>query len=112
MGGLGTNCQAFSGAQDMTGNVWEWVTDWTTSGPEASTTTALTTNPYSFTSDIVFGVTTQGYNGTAFVTGLPVALGRGGGSGDNTASGPYAIRADQAPSASNWWLGFRCCIGR
>ncbi len=117
--GQGTSCVTAFGAQDMNGNVWEWVGDWMSAGAvptTTSTSTGLRTTANSnagVSPDVTFGINTSADDSVSgFQTGLPAALARGGGSGDRAACGPYAIRADTAPVGAQWFIGFRCCLER
>ena len=91
------SCISKWGAQDMVGNVWEWVGDW---GDLAQDCTNW---PAGFGSDLsCIG------DGTATGATLPGALVRGGDWALGTDAGVFAVRGTAGPSFAIDNVGFRC----
>jgi formylglycine-generating enzyme required for sulfatase activity len=100
--GSRTNCKSSWGAFDMVGNEGEWVADWadraTVGFTDWTTVTGLPGNDFSL----------FGGNGSGAVAQIPGALARGGdfvlGAGD----GVFMVSANNPPTTSNVFIGFRC----
>lgn len=88
-------CVSSHGANDMVGNLWEWVGDWVPRSTDCGSWDAI-------------GDDYQCLAGAA-TTGPPGALLRGGSFGDGTSAGPFAVigRSLDGPSASYQFFGFR-----
>jgi formylglycine-generating enzyme required for sulfatase activity len=91
--GANDACKSAHGANDMVGNLSEWVGDWV---PRRTCSASWGT----------FSDDSQGICGAA-MTGAPGALIRGGDFDNGPFAGPLAVAAGSAPSDSNSVTGFR-----
>jgi formylglycine-generating enzyme required for sulfatase activity len=89
-------------ANDMVGNVWEWVADWM-AGTGAATATA--TNNATYGNDAAYRFY-QAFTSTSGT--FPAAIYRGGANGSIGAAGVFAFASSQVPSLSDPTVGFRC----
>jgi hypothetical protein len=96
--GANAGCASSHGANDMVGNLFEWVADW---DEEASTTCANW--PAGFGGDR----TCVGRGSGEASTRLPGAVVRGGNFNSGTRAGPFAVSAIHQPSNSTPLRGFR-----
>jgi formylglycine-generating enzyme required for sulfatase activity len=113
--GSAAMCISSAGANDMIGNLSEWVADWMQGGlthNNGDNVPGLPVWPETYYGDFVWNI-----NGTAdrtgngdFVPGLPAAMVRGGSWMDNTAAGVYAASLEYGPSATSARIGVRCCL--
>jgi formylglycine-generating enzyme required for sulfatase activity len=90
------------GAEDMVGNVGEWVGDWadrsTGPGTDWTTSTGIAGGDISF----------FGGDGAAASSNIPGALVRGGEWSFGTFSAVFAVDASWQPSTPQPFIGFRC----
>lgn len=105
--GNAPNCRSRFGAEDMIGNLYEWVGDW----QGAKGDNVVVSNSATFygqdESVGVLAAPTQG-NGVGF----PAAAFRGGAAGSGTGAGAFALHLDFAPSIVFLAGGARCCVRR
>jgi formylglycine-generating enzyme required for sulfatase activity len=94
--GANSGCRSDWGANDMVGNLWEWVADW----DEEASDSICTNWPASLGSD-------TSCVGNAAATGFPGAFYRGGSFGGGTGAGPFAIVGSSVPNDSDTTFGFR-----
>ena len=104
--GAGT-CLSHWGAEDMIGNLWEWVEDWYGQGGDSDGGS----QPAEYFGDGYWNVDAAQYPGP-YATHLPAAALRGGNWNYGTQAGAFALALYHAPSASNDSIGFRCARGR
>ncbi len=97
--GSNPGCKSNWGADDMVGNLWEWVADW---DEEASDSNCVNW-PASLGSDRTCVGRASGEPSTA----APGALLRGGSFGNGSNAGPFAITASTVPYDSDVTFGFR-----
>jgi hypothetical protein len=90
-------CVSNWGANDMVGNLWEWVADWDEDAAACQNWTA------GFGGDEACMGRAEGDTDNH----LPGALLRGGNFTMGTDAGPFAISAQPQPSVSNQGIGFR-----
>lgn len=131
-GGDGS-CVSHWGAEDMVGNLGEWVSLWTQAGEWKAWSavepgqTQPEGHPTAFSDDAFQQGWPQGYGddgtfnihgraraggGTTWRSGLPAALIRGGWAGEGVSAGAFATSMGRAPSYSAAGYGFRCCRSR
>jgi formylglycine-generating enzyme required for sulfatase activity len=92
--GANAGCVSNHGANDMVGNLWEWVADWDEQADGCSSW------PAGFGADLTcFG------DGTP--SRFPGALIRGGVFESGAVAGPFAVNANARPSSSSGGIGFR-----
>jgi len=129
--GASSSCISRWGAEDMIGNLWEWVAMWGQGGPDS----AVTQGAYAGTVgsgkgwDGLSPETTGDGDGTwnlagvahgckkdgstcGFWAGLPFAAARGGAMNSTTQAGTMALDLSNAPSYRKDTIGFRACRGR
>jgi hypothetical protein len=116
MTSLGTTCQSDFGAQDMIGNMVEWVGDWNDGGASGTFTAHTFATPwpagYGDGADRTFNINTSvdTLTGTA-ATNIPSAVLRGGDYYDLASAGSFTYNEDWAPSGTRPEVGARCCAG-
>ena len=113
-GGTAT-CVSMWGAEDMIGNLWEWVSWWgqggmtwqASNGQDASAVWGA-----SYGSDSTWSVNGTAHNGTAYAAGLPAAAIRGGNWLYGSDAGAFTMSLYSGPL--NWKsdIGVRCCRRR
>jgi type II secretory pathway pseudopilin PulG len=96
--GANAGCISNHGANDMVGNLYEWVADW-----DEEAGTGCSAWPAGFGTDD----SCVGRADTQASTGFPGALTRGGFYSSGVGAGPFAVSGQQRPSASNAAIGFR-----
>ena len=111
--GGGTACVSRWGAEDMVGNVYEWVADWVQGGGStlgtfaANASSATATGAYD-SSDLA-GFNTVPASGGSPGNAMPAAILRGGAFNSQGGAGSFAMRADFSPDfVGNTRIGFRC----
>jgi formylglycine-generating enzyme required for sulfatase activity len=111
----GTNdCISMHGAEDMIGNLWEWVAWWGEAGRTWQTSDGQSAGPWpaAYNGDYTWNLNGTAYNGSAYVAGLPAAAVRGGAWPYETRAGAFAVYLPSGPSSWANSIGFRCCLGR
>lgn len=108
-------CQSIWGAQDMIGNLREWLGDWTASPYTSTTPLPLDPAPWptSYPRDLVVGVSSfAASDGNGTMRRVPSAIQVSGGFNDRGSAGKLYFNASSAPSDWNGVTGFRCVIPR
>ncbi|MBI5487582.1 MAG: SUMF1/EgtB/PvdO family nonheme iron enzyme [Deltaproteobacteria bacterium] len=111
----GTNdCISMHGAEDMIGNLLEWVAWWGEAGRTWQTADGQSTGPWpaAYNGDYTWNLNGTVYSNSAYVAGLPAAAIRGGPWSDGAAAGAFAVNLGIGPSSWGSDIGFRCCLGR
>ena len=111
--GNAAQCISNIGANDMIGNLAEWVEEWGIGGKDWQEDDVSGTAPWpgsAYNVDGTWGIDGRAFNGNEFINGLPAAVVRGGDWEDGIAAGAYAISFFNAPSTSEWRMGTRCCL--
>ena len=108
-------CQSVWGAQDMIGNLREWIGDWLVAPNTSGTALPLDSAPWptSYPHDIAHPISSiAASDGNATIRRLPTAIQMGGGFEDGEYAGLLYFNVGSAPSDFNGITGFRCVIPR
>jgi formylglycine-generating enzyme required for sulfatase activity len=114
--GQGSSCTSFWGAQDMIGNVAEWISEWFASPPSLGDNTPLFLRNWgpghaddstANIASIAGLISNQWTNG-----GVPAGGLRGGYSGEGAGAGVFNFNLTLAPNNLYNMAGFRCVIPR
>jgi hypothetical protein len=99
------------GVVGMAGNTWEWVGQWGQFGADMMIGRGEGINAWgpNYGSDHSFNINGKTYTNdrSAWITGLPGAIHRGGYWAQGESAGIYALAADAAPSRWETTIGFR-----
>ncbi|MBI5527671.1 MAG: SUMF1/EgtB/PvdO family nonheme iron enzyme [Deltaproteobacteria bacterium] len=117
------SCVSKWGAEDMIGNLWEWVSMWGQAGLDRSTQQGEFWRPWDGFAETGDSDGTWNLSGEAsgcdkngsncgYKQGLPAAAFRGGYWVNGPMSGAFALHLGYGPSNWSDSLGFRCCRGR
>jgi formylglycine-generating enzyme required for sulfatase activity len=101
--GANPACVSMWGANDMVGNLGEWVADWDEEAAACTTTTTATSSSADFGDDLTCIGRASGEPSTR----LPGALVRGGDFADDSGAGRFAVSGLSEPSGSDATIGFR-----
>jgi len=113
--GKRSKCVSRWGAQDMVGNVWEWVAWWSVAGRGWMTsdgemaTPRPTSKGYGDGQDKTWNLDGTAHNGLSWTKGLPAAARRGGSWNTGASAGVFAVFLNYGPSSWNIYYGARCC---
>lgn len=109
--GRGTACVSHYGAEDMIGNLREWVTPWVVAGPQEAIETGAEHTPWpeGYGNDATWNIGGGSWNSTSWQQGLPSAFRRGGRWDRGEEAGAFSLHLTDGPSAWREESGTRCC---
>ena len=112
--GASTSCISSWGAEDMIGNLAEWVDMWGQAGKVSTTfSSGAKATPwplgYGDSQDATLNINGDAHNGSTWKSGLPAAARRGGDYGSGVGGGVFTMFLDGGPSAWEKFIGARCC---
>ena len=122
VGEAADDCVSRFGAEDMVGNLGEWVADWgqaglrwqASDGQLAPACGGVASGPWpsGYGTDATWNVNGQtSTDACGWQKGLPAAVVRGGSRADGDGAGVHAASLRLAPSAISPDVGARCCVG-
>ena len=112
--GASASCISQWGAEDMIGNLWEWVAWWGQAGKNWMSSDGESTSPWPSSGGYGDGGDkTWNINGRAanpsWINGSPAAARRGGNWGNGPDAGVFAVSLGNGPSYWGTSHGARCC---
>lgn len=110
--GAGTKCVSDWGAQDMIGNLTEWVAEWHVGVGQGTDNSQPW--PSGFGNDTVFNVSSAAFSdsGAMATKGIPSALNRGGEYTRGVLAGIFTMDLSASPNTAEGRRGVRCVIPR
>lgn len=112
--GGGSACTSVWGAQDMIGNVAEWIAEWYAAPPMSKDGLPVVSDPWGtgYNGDLTTNVASFAGAVADWTQGLPAGVLRGGGYAEGTGGGVFSMNLSVAPNNSYPNAGFRCVIPR
>ena len=109
-----SSCISRWGAEDMVGNLWEWVDHWGQAGVTWITDTGGTRSKpwpagYGDAQDATGNINGKALDGAVWTNGMPAAMFLGGNWKDGESAGRFAISMSNGPTKQREDIGARCC---
>jgi hypothetical protein len=112
--GGGSACTSVWGAQDMIGNVAEWIAEWYAAPPLSTDEMPIVRDNWGpgHNGDLTTNIASYAGVVGGWKQGVPAGIFRGGGYNEGTGGGVFSMNISVAPNNSYPNAGFRCVIPR
>jgi hypothetical protein len=111
--GNGAGCRSAVGAEDMIGNLAEWVLDWQVTVGNSRDVNPINAWPSNYGGDGVWNIASRAASTESGELGnLPAALALGGSFSEGAGAGLFSIDYRGSPARLSNSVGFRCMVPR